>query len=483
MKKQHYLKVISTIIGLIISFSLYSQKEANNWLCSNFGLKFQNDSVILQQDYAVEDGMGVGIISDHNGNLLFYTDGFTVWNANHDQMPHGNELIPKGGSYVRETIIIPKPGTESIFYIFTVDPKFNQESSGLYFSIVDMSLDNGLGNITEKGVRILNDTSNKITAVLHKNKKDVWLITHKFKTNSYYSYLITDAGISESPVISSVGHVVTSSFNGQLKASPDGRMIACSYYEWNDESTDFDLFSFNSSTGQLYNPMSFKLPVSEYSGDGLEFSSDASKLFVIQQGGGLYQYNLKNNTYDEIANSQMLLSYPDYNIYVNLQLAPNGKIYITKGGGSGGEAHLGVIENPNEYGEKCIILENGFYLGEKATSVTRLSHFIQNYFFSPNFVVDNNCQGTDINFGITNDYNLDSVRWNFGDGSSTNDINPVVKYQSSGEYIIQMIAYYPGYSDTITKNITIHPFPVFKLNSDSAVCRGAELSVPAKFKS
>jgi photosystem II stability/assembly factor-like uncharacterized protein len=485
VKKINFPKTIGIVYCLLICQTLFSQNEADNWLFGDFGLKFQNDSVIVQHNYAPHELRGEGIISDKNGNLLFYSDGFSVWNRNHQQMPNGVELIPKKGSLIHESLIVPQPGKESIFYIFTVEPKNGPSTSGLYYSIVDLSLNNGLGDVIAKGIKILDNTSNKITAVYHQNIKDVWLITHQYNSNSYFSYLITEAGISELPVVSVVGKVITSSFDGQLKASPDGKKIACSYDEWSQTGDDFDLFNFNASTGELLNPMSFKLPVTYRGADGIEFSSDATKLFVIQSGStgesGLYQYDITRFSYDEINKTQVLLNREWFNSYTKMQLAPNGKIYITKGGGGGGTDHLGVIENPNEYGEKCIVNENGLFLEGGSSFVAKTPDFIQSYLYRPNFTFDNNCQAADINFHLTNDYNLDSVRWHFGEGSTSDLLNPVFRYLQAGTYLVQMIAYYPEKTDTIKKQITINPYSKFSIGNDTTVCMGSELAVSEKF--
>lgn len=488
MKKNLHKRIASIILGLLISQLSYSQNFANNWVLGNFGLEFQDNTVIIKKDYAIHETRGEGIISDKNGDLLFYSDGFNIWNKNHGLMPNGANILSLAGSpATQESLIISRPGSNSIYYLFTVNPFNGQESSGLYYSIVDMSLNNGLGDVIVKGKKIMSTVSNKITAVYHSNKHDVWLITHQYNSNNYISYLITASGLSESPVVSSVGNSITSSFDGQLKASPDGKKIACSYDEWSQTLDDFDLFDFNASTGVLFNPMSFQLPVSYRGADGLEFSSDATRLFVIQTGStgesGLHQYDLTKESYDEINNSRVLINSENYNSYRQMQLAPNGKIYITKGGGGGGTEHLGVIENPNEYGKDCIVQENGLFLEGGSSFVALTPNFIQNYFFKTSFTFDNTCQAHPVNFHITNDYRLDSARWSFGEGSSSNSFNPEFQYAEAGDYSVRLLAYYPEKTDTITKQININPFSKFDLGKDTTVCFGQELSVAEGYKS
>lgn len=486
MKGIQTKRVVSIVSLLFISFILFSQKFADNWLLLNNGLEFHHDSVIVRQDYAPHENRGAGIISDKNGELLFYTDGFTVWNNNHEKMPNGENLIINHINHsIHESLVIPKPNSDSLFYIFSVDPWNGQESTGLYYSIVDISLEGGLGDIILKGEKILPTVSNKITAVYHRNHRDVWLITHEYDTNKYYAYLVSETGVADTPVISSLGRSHTSSFDGQLKASPDGRKIACSHDDYSGEV--FELFDFNDSSGELSNPMSFELPVSYRSCDGIEFSSDASNLFVYQTGStgesGLYQFDLSSQTYDEINNSRVLLIKERYNGFRQMQLGPNGKIYITKGGGGGGSDHLGVIENPNEYGESCYVIENGLFLEGGSSFVARTPNFIQSYFFKTSFSFDNTCQASPIHFYISNDHSLDSVRWQFGEGSSSNSFYPEFQYSDTGNYTVELLAYYPEKVDTVIKQITINPFSEFDLGNDTTVCFGHELFVGEKYDS
>ena len=487
MKKSYYITATLVLLSLLMSPLAHSQNFAKNWLFADFGLEFRPDTVLIRHDYAPHEDRGMGIISDKNGNLICYTDGFNIWNRNHTIMPNGKDVLLKAGSpLIQESIIVPMPGTDKQYYVFTVDAYNGQSASGLYYSVVDLNKDNGLGDLTIKAKKILNNTTNKITAVFHNNMHDVWIITHQYNTNSYSAYLLTESGLTETPVISSVGKSFTSSFSGQLKASPDGTKIACSY----DESTTgegFSLFDFNNSTGRLTNPLLFSMPVTYRGCNGLEFSSDAKKLFVYQSGStgesGLYQFDISSGTYAGINNTRTLVFRDMVNSMLQMQLAPNGKIYFTKGGGqSSGTKYLGIVENPNELGYDCIVKELGYYL-DGYSFTTRTPNFIQNYFFKTGFTFDNACSGNFTDFKISNETGLDSVKWNFGQGSSSGSRQPQFKYSEAGKYTVTLMAYYPTKTDTIQKQITVNPSPRFDLGKDTTVCYGSELSVAEGFKS
>ncbi|MEZ5068917.1 MAG: hypothetical protein R2847_10715 [Bacteroidia bacterium] len=100
-------------------------------------------------------------ISDAAGNLLFYTNGYYIADATNDTMQNGNNISPTGfynlapkGLTVptKPVLFLRKPGSSSIYYMFhnTVDNghQYNR-AYYLYMSTIDMSLNNGLGAVTE----------------------------------------------------------------------------------------------------------------------------------------------------------------------------------------------------------------------------------------------------------------------------------------------------------------------------------------------
>jgi len=488
MKNSHYITTFIITFTLSISSFAFSQKIANNWLFGNFGLEFKSDTVAIRHDYATHENRGMGIISDSNGLLLCYTDGLSIWNRNHTVMPNGmNMSTTLSGTIVQSSVIIPKPGSNSIFYSFTVHTYNGQSAAGLYYSIIDLTKDNGLGDVTLKGKKVQDKTDNKITAVYHQNGHDVWIITHQHNTKSYYAYLLTDAGLTETPVVSSVGKSFSSYSEGQLKASPDGSYIACSY-DASSTAEGFSLFNFNNSTGKLTNPLSFSMPVTYRGCGAIEFSPDAKKLYVYQSGSfgesALYQYDISTVTYDYINNSRTRLFQPMDNDLLEMQLAPNGKIYFTKGAGQySGTNYLGVIENPNNLGTDCSVKEQGLYLDGVYAVLAWTPTFIQNYFLKTSFTCSNGCSGNLTDFQITNEAGLDSVRWDFGQGSTSVERHPQFSYNSPGKYSVTLLACYPSKTDTIQKQITIYPSPTIDLGKDTTVCYGHELSVSEGFKS
>jgi hypothetical protein len=141
-------------------------------------------------------------ISDSAGNLLFYTNGVYIADATHDTMMNGSGInpgaysnfVPDGHLIAQGALIIKKPGWENLYYMFhnTCDhyppPLTGCRAYQLYMSIVDMNLNNGLGEVILKNYPIVVDTLNtgKIHAVKHANGRDWWVVCHRVNTNMYY---------------------------------------------------------------------------------------------------------------------------------------------------------------------------------------------------------------------------------------------------------------------------------------------------------
>ncbi|HEX2396465.1 MAG TPA: hypothetical protein VHI78_14045, partial [Bacteroidales bacterium] len=285
---------------LLLSFltfsyqSVFTQNYPDKWVFNGFDINFNNDSAIVERNNLADyRSNGYASICDASGNLVLYSNAFSAWNRNNELIENGDSLLIPGsvGTSLLGSMIIPAPGNADRFFIFNLNPYNGNESAGLYYAEADMSANDGRGKILRKGIRLIDSTGNQITALYHANQHDVWVITHRIKSNSYFAFLITNEGISETPVVSSLGKEHESSFEGQMKGSPDGRKVAVSYNTW-FEGEGFDLFDFNNETGKLSNAKSFLMP---YDGcHGLEFSPDAVKLYVYESGsiGRLYQFKL-----------------------------------------------------------------------------------------------------------------------------------------------------------------------------------------------
>ena len=152
------MKKILLIVSLILWVNLSAQNEAANWYFGqNAGIQFDDSGNLIG---SIDGGQlstleGCTSISDTNGNLLFYTDGTLVYNRNHQLMPNGTGLFGDSSS-TQSALVVPLPGSDTIYYIFTVDTFIGgpNPDNGFNYSMVDMTLDGGLGDITSKNINL-----------------------------------------------------------------------------------------------------------------------------------------------------------------------------------------------------------------------------------------------------------------------------------------------------------------------------------------
>lgn len=355
--------------------SSLAQKETNIWYFGQrAGLDFSsgNPKVITNSMMTTDEGCAT--IADRDGNLLFYTNGINVWNRNHRLMPNGYKLMGHRSS-TQSAIIVPKPSSSNFYYIFTTD--LQSQAYGLRYSLVDMNRQDGLGDVMDKNIFKTSPIAEKITAVKHQNNRDYWVLVHKWNSDAFVAYLISEKGVSIDPIISNIGTTYKgkgSAAIGGMKASPDGRKIGVAV--WRDFNR-FEVFDFDNATGKLSNKITIEPYPEAY---GLEFSPDGSKLYGTTNGIAgvepqLWQFNLKAGNKLAINSSAILIATSSADKIGALQLGPDGKIYLARQD----ETFLGVINLPNAGGWSCRYVDQGVSLGERKCKLG-LPNFMQSYF-------------------------------------------------------------------------------------------------------
>ncbi|MFC2131046.1 T9SS type A sorting domain-containing protein [Bacteroidota bacterium] len=382
------MKYIIYILFFTLSFNLTARKEVNIWYFGErAGLDFNSGNPVAILDGQINSNEGCATLSDRTGKLLFYTDGISVWNKNHEKMPNGTGLMGHNSS-TQSAVIVLIPGSEYLFYIFTVDDK--ERSGGFRYTLVDLRMEDGLGDVVNsvKNVLLFAPSAEKIAAVNNHDCSGVWVISHEWNSNAFRAYLITNKGIDTIPVISNAGIKYEGSVHnkkGYLKAHSDGsRLAAASGY-----TSTFEVFDFDNISGGISNPV--RLSSSDWEAYGVEFSPDGTKLYTtandnywwdFDNRNELWQFDLKAGNQSQIASSRRTIAWQDYEEQFGaLQQGPDGKIYVARQD----KENLGVINNPNERGSNCNYVSTGVSLGGRKC-VWGLPFFIQSYFDNRSFV-------------------------------------------------------------------------------------------------
>lgn len=288
-------------------------------------------------------------MSDPNGNLLFYCNGDTLWDSNHQPMPNGSDL-DGSPSTVEATFSFPDPGNPDIYYLITLDAFENGYRGGLSYSKIDMRLRGGLGDVIpgEKN-RLIKITNNeRFACVYHANGRDVWITasvnsgTASNPTWTIESFLVTAAGVSTTPVVSPG---ITSA-NGFLKFSHDGTWLFIGNLQGN-------LCRFDAVTGvaSIFSSISS----TNLSVFGAEFSPDNSKLYISSSLDSLVQFDLSSGMPGNIAASRYLVAkdVPGQNFSpAKVELGPDGRVYVRVREASSNPT-LPYIQDPNLAGAAC----------------------------------------------------------------------------------------------------------------------------------
>jgi WD40 repeat protein len=362
------IRLTSIAVAALLSLSslaALAQGETANWYFGkNAGISFKGDSAVALTNGRLTTEEGSATISDKAGNLLFYTNGITVWNRNHRVMPNGNGLMGRNSS-TQSALIIPKPGNDSIYYIFTTD--IQAQSNGMRYSIVYMTKDGGNGDLTSKNIFMISPATEKLTAVRHANNRDWWVVGHRWNSNAYMAYLVSEDGVATEPVMSRVGTIHGGNNRkaiGYLVPSPDGTRLAAAL--WDDKS-NFEVLRFNRSTGEITDPVLLKGFEEAY---GVCFSPDGTKLYGTANGAGggkaqVVQFDLKAGDAAAILKSAVVVGTSGSPRVGALQLAPDGKIYIARRD----NYHLAIINNPNAAGKACGFKDEGFKLAGRKSDL------------------------------------------------------------------------------------------------------------------
>ncbi len=448
------MKKILLVLLSFYTVNAVAQNEYMRWGINDYEIDFCNDpscvgTSLNSLDKSPAKLIGSASMCDRNtGNLLFYTDGMQVFNAALQSMPNGQNL---GGSYsTQAALIVPQPGSNHLYYIFTT-VRFGIPG-GLSYSIVNMKLNGGLGDVTVKHQLIDSITDEKLTAVYNYDENFFWVIAHDPFTGNFLSYKVDVNGIDTVPVISPSHVNITNLYQtaGYLKASPNGQYLAAA---WEDPPV-FNWYDFNKTTGQL--TLHSTLPVDPQDDYvfGTSFSPNNSKLYVTAGNDTLnyslvYQYDLSSNDTNTIKASRTKLAFVNYDHpLLGMQLGPDQRLYIVRDSLDS----ISVINYPNLRGGAC-----NFALNKLPVPAFNVSAGLSNnidglyYFSTPTNIIldysDNNSCDKTVNFEVATQKRYDYYTIDFGDGT------PIQQFDGSQKYFNHQYAEPGNYNIKLTTAI------------------------------
>ncbi len=489
-----YTKILLLVVIGLFYGSANAQHEADNWIFGYWaGLNFTSGDPAPFFPNPPPGGWNGTIMSDTAGNLLFYYGVHTVYNRNDQAMPNGTGLLPNYGD-IQSDIAVPKPGTSDLYYVISVPHPSHPDR--IYYSIVDMSLANGLGDVTaEKNIAVqgTENAQSQLCALKNTSGDGYWLITRFYNDTRYACFRIDASGFHTDPVYSTPARYrVSGTGGGNIKVSPDKKYLVATYWtnNTNSENNCLEICSFNAKTGQIeykYGIARMWNEPSSYSDpSGCEFSPDSKYLYVSYvnintwSGGALYQYNLQYvNDSAAFYNSGILIK---ENTGWEMQLSNDGRIYtgcLIDSCSPPFNYYMSVIRKPWESGLACDFDTLSLFLGGRQAE-QRLPNIILDYLYRFEWEGDQ-CQGSPIHFIPNFNPTPDSVKWRFGElAPPSYDLSPTYSFQNPGTHEVQVDIWYPtGRFEHTSREIEIYPTPHPNLGPDQLICEGDSISLDA----
>jgi hypothetical protein len=357
-----YVILLFFLLQSITCYSQYDSPGNYNWAYGlNGGLNFVNGTSPAVFTTSIYSNEAAAAVSDESGNLLFYTDGTTIWDRNHNIMPNGDTLTriidpnqrpgipPHHVTYssIQGALIVGFQ--DSRYYVFSITHGILSDSNDagkLFYSVVDMSLNNGYGDVVPNQKGILLDSLLLESMVgIRGDRGNAWVLVHSRKDATFKAFETSCNGISPTPVVSLTGSYIPSppipgfSAKGILSVAPNRRKIAMSNFTDTIGESNLELFSFNPSTGIVSDPISLSPWPSRYPVDTVHFfctafSPNSNLLYSIglsprvkSANYEVYQHNLSLSTTTDIINSRTFI---DSAMQGLMRLGPDGRIYMVR---------------------------------------------------------------------------------------------------------------------------------------------------------
>lgn len=455
---------------LLLFAKVISQKEFNQWHMGNrVSINFNSNPPIVNNNSNSNTAEGTASVADCEGNLLFYTNGITIWNKNNARMDNGENILGDVGN-TSPALIIRDPYSTVIYYLFT-----SSNDDGLRYSIINMNSNGGLGRVINKNILIRNLPTGKLNVAKHANGKDVWMVTHYNNSRNYEAFLINQNGVNLNGIVSAGNHTHRA-IHGDITISPDGKKICTALDVINplspiNSNEGVALADFDPSTGTVSSEAFLNLTENPH---GCDFSSNSRYLYVNSTNVGAYQFDLTLGSNTDILNSRKSLNgTPKYG---SLRLAPNGVIYISNNidglGSSNVLAGILNVDNSNAF-----INNNALNLISGSSGYGIVNTILPNEdsFNGPNEILANeNCFGEAIAFRLLNENNIIEVLWDFDDPESGNNtsinLRPSHNFSKAGTFRVSITILYECGSETIYKDVVVAETPEISLNDTIKAC-------------
>ena len=437
-------------------------------------MNFSSGSPVISYT-GMDDGFeAIAHAEDGVGNIVFVVNSNGVYDKNFNLMPGSTGLYadPSSG----EINICHVPGQADKFYIL-----YNDEvCSSLYYSIVDMTLNGGLGDVSELNTLLAAGSYSEgleVVRVEGGGPVEYRLITYQCNVG-FTTFDISATGFGTPQVI--FNHTMQSTFyDGRSELDFHGGRLGIGFA--NSSPSEALLGNYNPLTNVFSNPVDIIWD----SGNGfygVEYSPDASKAYLtswyVTSDSNLLVYDFITGTKKGYITPPPAGGSPA--APGQIELGPNGKLYFVNDYAN----YITEIENPNQSPVTFNHFVTTSNLALGVSDHIQSDFLIEEIDYQYTFTANQPCIGDSTAFSIFTSYPYDSVRWFFGDPESgdlntSTDPQPKHVYPAPGVYTVFMHVY----NDTLhlidTGFATVSSLPVVAMPDSGMSCPYAPLLLDA----
>lgn len=342
-------------------------------------------------------------------------------------------------------------------------------SRHLQYALIRLSGNNGLGEVTQRRNIVIEDTIQygMLTAAKHANGRDWWMLINERNSNRFYRLLLDPDGIHLLGQ-QTVNELVEYGAGGQAVFSPDGKHYAMFHGIDQSKGSYLYVYDFDRCGGWLSNQRIIHFPIATFS--GLAFSPNSRYLYQSPLEY-VYQYDMEVPDWEASRVTIGVIDTTFFNPYLvaynQMQLAPDGKIYIS---GSSSVKNLSVIHAPEEPGLACQMEPHGITLPvHNFASVTSFPHYrlgpldgspcdtlgLDNRPVAWYRYASDTLDHLKVAFHDLSYYEPTAWMWDFGDGKKSTERHSTHQYDSAGVYQVCLTVSNVNSSSTHCKTLQL----------------------------
>jgi Secretion system C-terminal sorting domain len=395
--KEAFMKY-AFLFCLMLNNLIYAQHHDNNTIMGGWtnypffsqtsNLSFDNNTLQVDTNF-ICNNLPISLtslsMSDANGDLLFYTNGIYVHNANCQKINSAdtNKLNPGyfsnqdesyGYNFMRSTLSLPHTDSSNLYYLFHtsydtagISTNYLGLAQHFYYTLIDMA--DVSGYIRKKNRVLLSmpdsfPTSSFPVATKHANGKDWWLIIPTITyQKAFHSFLIKGDSIIRQPMqvmadtfITRNWEIIAREFTFNHKGD---KLIHFGY------KNQLQIYNFNRCTGSISLANDIFVDDTTVNSNmyyGAAAVSANDRFLYLGTKWHILQYDLE--AVDIAASKEIVATYNNwiapYNSgFPRLSSMPDGKIY-----GNSDFSYLHVIDSPNLKGLACNVRQRAIYTGQ-----------------------------------------------------------------------------------------------------------------------